>query len=532
MRKTTALILSLLAVLNLCWFPAGAADNQAFLGGVSQEEEGQLDLICGIGQEEGDRESFQVLLGSRPVPVIWASTVEEKKLPKTIYCLVDISGSMKGRMEQTKEVLRTISAGLNEEDRLIIGRMGNQITDTGFLTAETAGEEIEKLRYTGEDTDLYTGLIHGLKFLQQQPEVQAVRALVVISDGADDQGAGSTWREAYDAVEKADIPVYTVAPVLSRADYEQAKELGSFARNSAGGVHFPRSDEKGSAPASMTGEEMGEEILSLLGSSFVVRADLTEAVPQDRDTYTISVIFKSQDGKVYEDSKELPAKDIRLPQRETEEETTSEEETDSLQEPESQPVREPDRRSGGPLAGIATGAVVLAAAAVLAVRKKKQKEAERLRLEEEKRQEEERQQEEGRLRQAELEQQDRRRREKEEALKRQQEAAYNALPRLSVRMTALGVRDKTCVIKLVEGIEMTVGRNSKAKIILDSRDTRLSGVHFIMFWDGNSVYVWDGGSKNGTAVNGVVVDHLGRVAVRPGDSLRAGSYEYRLYWED
>ena len=41
MRKTTALILSLLAVLNLCWFPAGAADNQAFLGGVSQEEEGQ-----------------------------------------------------------------------------------------------------------------------------------------------------------------------------------------------------------------------------------------------------------------------------------------------------------------------------------------------------------------------------------------------------------------------------------------------------------------------------------------------------------
>jgi len=277
---------------------------------------------------------------------------------------------------------------------------------------------------------------------------------------------------------------------------------------------------------------MGGEILRLLGSTFVVRADLTEAVPQDRDTYTISVIFKSQDGKVYEDSKELPAKDIRLPQRETEEETTSEEETDSLQEPESQPVREPDRRSGGSLAGIATGAVVLAAAAVLAVRKKKQKEAERLRLEEEKRQEEERQQEEGRLRQAELEQQERRRREKEEALKRQQEAAYNALPRLSVRMTAVGVRDKTCVIKLVEGIEMTVGRNSKAKIILDSQDTRLSGVHFIMFWDGHSVYVWDGGSKNGTAVNGVVVDHLGRVAVRPGDSLRAGSYEYRLYWED
>ena len=61
---------------------------------------------------------------------------------------------------------------------------------------------------------------------------------------------------------------------------------------------------------------------------------------------------------------------------------------------------------------------------------------------------------------------------------------------------------------------------------------RRSGVHFTMLWDGRGVYVWDSQSKNGTSVNGVVVNHLGKVAVRPGDSLRAGSYEYRLYWED
>ena len=540
MRKTVVWMLSLLAALNLGWFFAAAADNQAFLGGISQNEEGQLDLICGLGPEEGGAENFQVLLGTRPVPVVWASTVEEKRLPKTVYCLVDVSGSMKGRMEQTKEVLRTISAGLNEGDRLIIGRMGNQITDTGFLTAGTAGEEIEKLRHTGEDTDLYTGLIHGLKFLQQQPEVQAVRALVVLSDGADDQGDGSTWREAYDAVEKADIPVYTVVPALSPADYEQAKELGSFARNSAGGVHFPGSDENGSAPASMTGEEIGEEILKLLGATFVVRTDLADVGPLDRDVCTVSVIYKSQDGKAYEDSKEIPAKDIRLPQRDTEpekaseEETISEEETAPRSEPKPKPLPEADRRSTGLPAGIAAAVAVAAAAvAAVAVRRKKKREAERLRLEEERRREEERSQEEERLKQAKLQQeQEQQRREREEALKRQQEAAYNALPRLPIRLTAVGVRDKTCVVELVKGIEMTVGRNTKAKTVLDSQDAKLSGLHFVLFWDGKSVYVWDGRSKNGTAVNGVVADHLGRVAVRPGDSLRAGSYEYRLYWED
>ena len=79
---------------------------------------------------------------------------------------------------------------------------------------------------------------------------------------------------------------------------------------------------------------------------------------------------------------------------------------------------------------------------------------------------------------------------------------------------------------------MTVGRNTKARIVLNPQDTKLSGVHFVMFWDGGSVYVWDGQSRNGTAVNGVVVSHLGRVAIKPGDSIRAGSYEYRLYWEE
>ena len=85
--------------------------------------------------------------------------------------------------------------------------MGNQITDSAFLTDQDDIEaEIDTLSYTGEDTDLYSGLLHGLKFLQQGEEVHEMKTLVVISDGCDDQGAGATWKEAYEAVGKAGIP--------------------------------------------------------------------------------------------------------------------------------------------------------------------------------------------------------------------------------------------------------------------------------------------------------------------------------------
>lgn len=547
MKKITALILGLIMVCNVGQMCAFAETNQAFVERAYQAQEGQMDVICAIPGQEGNGENFQAMLGEQSLPVLSVSTAEQSGLPKTIYCLVDVSGSMKGRMEQVKETLTAISGGLNENDNLVIGKMGNQITDSAFLSGqEEIKAQIDSLQYTGEDTDLYSGLIHGLKFLQQEPEVKNLRALVVLSDGCDDQGAGSTWKEAYDAVEKADIPVYTVAVILSEKDYEQAKELGSFARNSAGGLHFPKSDDNSSKPLAMTGQEMGKEILKTLGDTFVVSLDLTGVQKAEKDAYILSVSFRSGTGTVYEDTKEILAKNIQLAAVETEPETLPE-----TQAPEPVPEPEPAPKKSNLPWIIGGAAVVLAAviAVILAVSSKKKKAlAEQKRLEEERLRQEEKRLEAERLeavrqeeeqKRLEQEQLERARQEKalaeqkvyEEALRREKEA-YAALPKLNIRLSAIGITDKSTTLELARGYETTVGRNAKARFVLDSKDTRLSGVHFTMLWDGRGVYVWDSQSKNGTSVNGVVVNHLGKVAVRPGDSLRAGSYEYRLYWED
>lgn len=544
MKRFAALLVSVLVVLNMGQMCVFGETNQAFLETVYQEEAGRLNIICAMPGETGGAENFQVLLGEASLPVLSVSTAEQKELPWTVYCLVDISGSMKGRMEQAKAVLTAISSGLKENDNLVIGKMGNQITDSGLLSGqEEIKAEIDSLQYTNEDTDLYGGLIHGIKYLQQESGVNTYRAIVVLSDGGDDQGDGATWREAYEAVGKADIPVYTAALILSNADYEKAKDLGSFARNSAGGVHFPKSDDSSSKPLDMSGEEMGTEIIREIGQTMDVCVDLGEFSDTGKEAYTLSVTFKNNSGKVYEDSREVAARYLKLAEAETEPETT---EPETL-EPEPEPEQEKNEMLPWIIGGSAAAlAVLVIVALVLSSKKKKaraeeekRQEAERLRLEEEKRrQEEKREQELREQERQEAERQEKARREqqlaeqkaREEALKRKQEA-FNALPRLPVRLSAIGIPAKFCNIELVKGMETTVGRNAKARVVLDPQDTRLSGIHFIMMWDGRSVYVWDGQSKNGTSVNGVVVNHLGKVAVRPGDSLRAGSYEYRLSWE-
>ena len=551
-RKIAAIFLCLLLTCDICAMGAEGTDNRNFIVNAYQGEEGALHLLCAIPEETGYAESFEVKLGEKVLPVQSVSTAGEENIPKTFYCLVDISGSMKGRMEQAKEILSTLCDGLKEDDSLVIGKMGNQITDSNLLTEKGAIQaEIEELQYTGEDTDLYGGLIHGLQFLQRDPRVNPLPVLVVISDGSDEQGDGSTWREAYEAAGSADIPIYTAAMIQSSADYEMAKELGSFARNSAGGQHFPKSEEDGAEPIPMTGEEIGLEIMEASEAVMQVMLDLSGIPANSGETYSLGVSFQSQDGKIYRDSLELTGGEIEL-YADSEKETEANAESDISLEESDDPFLEMHKGLTW-IVGILTLAILLMAAVII-TRKKKQKreeEKKKLELQEAERQRQLQQEEERKKKNCERkrleeeylkEQEERqrqflrnqelqRKREKEEADRKEREC-YNALPRLNVRLSAIEAKGKNVNVCLAKGYELTLGRSAPAGFILDAQDRKLSGVHFVMYWDGKSVYIWDSHSTNGTSVNGVIVNQLGRVAVKPGDCIRAGSCEYRLFWEE
>ena len=78
------------------------------------------------------------------------------------------------------------------------------------------------------------------------------------------------------------------------------------------------------------------------------------------------------------------------------------------------------------------------------------------------------------------------------------------------------------------GSSRTLGRNSKSDIILNARDTSLSGLHFELQWDGRVLYLTDRGSTNGTSLTGIP-QRPGRWShVDSGSTIQAGSTRYKV----
>ncbi|MCC8028207.1 MAG: FHA domain-containing protein [Lachnospiraceae bacterium] len=532
MKKAAAFITGMILISVLVSSAGAAGAGQAFIDGVSQDaESGNLNVLCALPGETGAADSFEVTLDETTLPVLSVSTADEAGVAKTFYCMVDVSGSMKGRMDQAKDVLTAISADLDadEGDNMVIAAFGNGITETGFLTdPEEIAAAVADLEYTSEDTDLYSAVIHGIEFLEGQSQVNEQAALVIISDGCDDQAYGSSYEEACEAVENADLPVYTAAIILSEEDYDAALDLGSFAKQSAGGSYFPKSSETDSGPADMTAAEIGSEIAAEMNSFLYVRADLSGVTKSDSGAYTLSVTFSGDSGYVYTDSREISAGELGLAEGEADSES------------------EPDEADTDPEPGfletygtlllvivilIAAGIIIIAVVLIARMKKSRKEEKEKRKKQEEQKRLEREERERAEQTERELAEQRERERLEQEEIARQEKEAFEALPRFPVRLVALGVKQKEYTLELVQGCEMTIGRNDKAMIVLDPQDRQLSSVHFMMFWDNGTVYVRDAGSTNGTFRNGVALGGR-RTIVRPGDMLRAGSYDYRVMMQE
>ena len=303
MKKIRRVIFTLFStafLLSVC-LNAYAADQNYFLQQY-RAAPGCLQLDCSA-LEGAKPEMFTAELGGQEIPVAALDTAEAEKLATTVYCLVDISGSMHAeQMEYAQNVLRALAAQMGETDHLVIGTLGNQLTHSKLLsTKEEMEEAISALAADShEDTNLYAGIVESLHFLTTDTGVDARRCLMILSDGEDDQKSGITQNEADKAVQASGVPVYTVATLRNaptQAQQEYAKILGSFARLSTGGEHFaPQLDD---LPAEQVAQRLWEHcknglVLTLDTSGFasakdelLLRVTYTEGQTSYADTLTI-----------------------------------------------------------------------------------------------------------------------------------------------------------------------------------------------------------------------------------------------------
>ena len=544
--------MSALCAAVCVWYlsvPAGlAAGLNTFLQGY-RAAEGKIEVYCSnletAAGEEIKPELFTASVSGQPVEIIDVTTVGEQKEGITFYCLVDVSGSMNNeQMAQAKDVLYAICEGLEGDDNMVVGELGTALEVSEFLTdKEEIRGLIDALAADEDYTALYDAVIDSISALQSNKSCNPKKCLVLISDGDNKTVIGKTRQEALDAVEDSRIPVYTVAALRNsrtRQQIEDAENLGAFARQSAGGKDYvPRVD-------GMEASGAGEDILQDTRGGQILMIDVA-GVKAEREEVLLSIGFDAG-ADVYTDTLYLYAADLPNPEEEPSSEPEESEEGEGDALPESSESEESDESedtegasseeeaepeslekfiSENLILVCAAGAgvlllIIVIAAVIVSSRKKKKKralaEAEAARAAEEAA------------------------RAAEEAAPREAAAAAESVPEdpkpqeavpagpcYEVKFVAVGYENIVFTLHIPEEKTLTVGRNSKADLVLNSEDRKLSSVHFRARCMQDVMNVWDADSQNGTFVNGVPIKQIGMATVQNNDLLRVGGYEYRIF---
>lgn len=520
MKKAFMVFWSVVMVLALSC-PVFAAGAGGFLR-MDYEIEGDVLQIMGSRLPAGG--GLTVTAGTQKDIPASLLTVEEAEMPTTVYCLVDVSGSMnQEQMEQVRGVLKAISSHMKDEDNMVLTSLGEDVTVGELLSdKEERDGAIDALQSGSSYTNLYQGVMDSIKLLSTSTVYHRNRCLVVLSDGEDDHQTGATEEEAMETVRSSTIPVYAVATLRTGADnaaQEYGKRLRSFATVSLGGEGYtPALDGTDS-------EEAGNAIWNSMQGNSVIRVNLRDLDYDDsRDSLLLRVEYQTAEVR-YEDTITLYTADLpdKASLQHGQEPAPEPEPTpEPLPEPEPGPSPEPDTFPWVPVmvAIVIVVALLVAVAAVMLRARKKRKGA---------------QDGEASDGQTRIEPSGGGHAGETGRTPGQQRPPAGGGSRekvFRVVLTAIGYEDKRLTFSLKKNCPSTLGRDKRADIILDGSDSKLSGLHCEMLWDGRQLYVRDRESTNGSFVNGVPIQAKSWMPLENSDTLRVGAFEYRVRLEE
>lgn len=510
-------------------------DNADFL---QDYESGENQLLVYMKNVSGDSltiDKVSAELGDVKLQVLGLTTARE--VPVTYYCIVDVSGSISDeQIGMGKKVLNSICDGMQTGDQMVVAAMGNQTNASRYLTDQAEiRQAIEALAVTKDDTNLYKAIADGIRLLWRSNEANKRKCLVVISDGKDEQMNGQTRRDADREITDSRIPVYTVA--LNTADHgmkskwtEYAKQLGSFARESVGGEHYSMSERD---PV-----EAGSDIVSSMKNVLILTLKLTDSLPRKEELLlkvNIDGVHSDTFGdtiKVYAGNLDIVSEEAALDSTGTVANSNeSVTDTVTIGTTQDDPVK-PDPPDPDYLPWIigAIFLILLVAGLVMAVKNKD---------EQERKSDDEGNNEVDSVFENDItenpgiidyaESLSSRDDNTNTSLSEVAEAESKIQSRKLV-LKAIGYPDIVVTLKVREGQVMTIGRDQSADFVINDEDRKLSRINSRILLRDDMLKVWDAGSRNGTSVNGVPIHGENAAFLRDGDTLRMGSFEYRVHF--
>ena len=188
-----------------------------------------------------NKDDFEVVEGKRRQTI--SEFTAESDLPLRLGILIDTSNSIRERFKFEQEaasqfidsVMRT-----NLDKALVVSfdtsaeLVSDLINDTDKLTAA-----IRDLR-PGGGTSLYDAIYFACrdKLSQDQPRYKFRRAIVIVSDGEDNQSR-YTRDQALEMAQKADVVVYAISTNITRIETDGDKVLRYLAQETGGRAFFP-----------------------------------------------------------------------------------------------------------------------------------------------------------------------------------------------------------------------------------------------------------------------------------------------------
>jgi hypothetical protein len=178
------------------------------------------------------------LVGSERLPVAFNPQLDAD--PVAIVFLVDISASLgPAQVGMIKKSLRDWITSLGGGDRAAIVTLGESVRTAVDFTSNKAvlSDEVSKLVFRDQRTLLYQGLVRAVDLSKRLDESLPLRrAIIVLTDGMDDQQGGAGRQDVLDKLAIDPTPIYGIGASREKSPRvdEALKEFGAIVRASGG----------------------------------------------------------------------------------------------------------------------------------------------------------------------------------------------------------------------------------------------------------------------------------------------------------
>ena len=186
------------------------------------------------------KSDFQVFENKKPQQIM--EFTSESDLPLRLAILIDTSSSIRDRFHfQQEAAINFINSVMRTEDKAVVVSFDTAAELVADLTNDTNQLEdaVRHLR-PGGGTALYDAIFFACKdkLMRDQPMYKFRRAMVILSDGEDDESRHSR-DQALEMAQRADTVIYTISTNNSHIETEGDKVMRYFAEQTGGVPFFP-----------------------------------------------------------------------------------------------------------------------------------------------------------------------------------------------------------------------------------------------------------------------------------------------------